>query len=104
MIALRTGLQRPGTGVFPRRDRRPVGTCVYARELILRQSKVTVRKTRPTISEPENRGSDGHRSPTPHSRTDSKLATLYQDTLEAPIPHDMLRLLEKIGAEADEDR
>lgn len=48
--------------------------------------------------------SDGHRGPTHRSRTDSKLATLYQDTLEAPIPQDMLRLLERIGAEADNDR
>ena len=29
---------------------------------------------------------------------DSKLASLYQDTREAPIPQDMLSLLEKIGA------
>jgi hypothetical protein len=33
------------------------------------------------------------------SGADSKLASLYQDTLEAPIPQDMMRLLEKIGAD-----
>jgi hypothetical protein len=46
--------------------------------------------------------SDGHQRPRRHGRTDSKLATLYQDTLEAPIPQDMLRLLDRIGADSGE--
>ena len=32
------------------------------------------------------------------SHADSRLELLYQDTLEAPIPQDMLRLLEKLGS------
>lgn len=39
-----------------------------------------------------------------HGETDSKLAELYQDTLEAPIPQDMLSLLERIAETADKDR
>jgi hypothetical protein len=33
-----------------------------------------------------------------HGRNDSRLASLYQDTLDAPIPQDMIHLLEKLKA------
>lgn len=41
---------------------------------------------------------------TRRDEADSKLVQLYQDTLEAPIPQDMLSLLERIAQTADKDR
>lgn len=75
-----------------------------SRELTLGRSKVIVRKPNPSPSGPQDTGSAEHRGEKRHSPADSKLAELYQDTLEAPIPSDMLRLLERIGTGGDNDR
>lgn len=63
-----------------------------------------MRKRHPILPGSESAGSSAHPRRTRHSQADSKLAALYQDTFEAPIPQDMLRLLEEIGASADKER
>jgi len=62
-----------------------------------------VRKPHPTSSGPDSAGAQARGHAPRQDRADSKLASLYQDTLEAPIPQDMLRLLEKIGAGPEGD-
>jgi hypothetical protein len=68
-----------------------------SRELILDQRRITVRKPSSTSSGQKSTGSEARPGRLRPNEADSKLALLYQDTLEAPIPQDMLRLLEKIG-------
>jgi hypothetical protein len=62
-----------------------------------------VRKPNSTLTGPGNTGSEARRRRSRQNHADSKLAALYQDTLEAPIPQDMLRLLEKIGASTERE-
>lgn len=62
-----------------------------------------MRKPHHTSSGPEGARSQAGGRSSRQNHADSKLAALYQDTLEAPIPQDMLRLLEKIGGSADRD-
>jgi hypothetical protein len=70
-----------------------------SRELILDHCRITVRKPSPTSSGQKSTGSEARPGRLRPSAADSKLVSLYQDTLEAPIPQDMMRLLEKIGAD-----
>jgi hypothetical protein len=79
------------------------GTRAHSRELILDYCRIAVRKLHPFSTRSESAGSAARPGRTRPSQADSKLAALYQDTFEAPIPQDMLRLLEKIGAGADEE-
>jgi hypothetical protein len=79
------------------------GTRAHSRELILDHCRILVRKSHPIFSGPESAGSAARPDRTRHSQADSKLAALYQDTFEAAIPQDMLRLLERIGTTADEE-
>lgn len=62
-----------------------------------------MRKPHSTSTRPGNTGSEARGRRSRQNHGDSKLATLYQDTLEAPIPQDMLRLLEKIGASTEKE-
>ena len=62
-----------------------------------------MRKPQPISSAPENTSSATRPGRTRPSQGDSKLAALYQDTFEAPIPQDMLRLLEKIDTTSDKE-
>jgi len=73
------------------------GTLARSRELILDHCRIAVRKPSSTSSGQRGTGSEARPGRLRPSEADSKLAELYQDTLEAPIPQDMLRLLEKIG-------
>lgn len=57
-----------------------------------------MRKPSSTSSGQKGTGSEARPGRLRPNENDSRLASLYQDTLEAPIPQDMLRLLEKIGA------
>jgi hypothetical protein len=68
------------------------------RELILDQRRIAVRKPSSISSGQKVTGSEARPGRLRPNEGDSKLASLYQDTLEAPIPQDMLSLLEKIGA------
>lgn len=74
------------------------------RELILDHCGITVRKPIPIPAGPEATVSSARAKGPRQAQADSKLAALYQDTFEAPIPSDMMRLLEKIGTLAEEDR
>lgn len=76
---------------------------MHSRELILDHCRIAVRKPHHTSSGPESAGSERRGHGSRRGQPDSKLASLYQDTLEAPIPQDMLRLLEKIGSSADHE-
>ena len=69
---------------------------MHSRELIIDHRGIDVRK--PNISSPRYDNAD--RETPRQGHTDSRLALLYQDTLEAPIPQDILRLLEKLGSAA----
>jgi hypothetical protein len=69
----------------------------HSRELILDYSRITVRKPHSPSSGQDGTGSEARPGRLRPSQSDSKLVSLYQDTLDAPIPSDMLRLLEKIG-------
>jgi hypothetical protein len=71
------------------------GTRPHARELIQRYFRIAVRKPHSTTSGPEAAGQEARRA---GSRPDSRFASLYQDTLEAPIPQDILSLVEKLGS------
>jgi hypothetical protein len=70
----------------------------HSRELIHDHCRIAVRKPHSTSSGQESTGFEARPARLRPSEADSKLVALYQDTLEAPIPQDMLHLLEKIGA------
>ena len=74
------------------------GTLTRSRELMFDHCRIAVRKPSSTLSGQKGTGSEVRPGRLRPNEADSKLATLYQDTLEAPIPQDMMRLLEKIGA------
>jgi hypothetical protein len=78
------------------------GTRTYSCELIFDNDRVDVRKLKRTL---RKRRQDVADEPWPEKVSrkdiDHRLACLYQATLEAPIPQDMLRLVEKIGARQD---
>ncbi|HEX2116129.1 MAG TPA: hypothetical protein VHM01_17120 [Alphaproteobacteria bacterium] len=73
---------------------------MHSRELIIDHRGMAVRK--PNISSAGQNSADLEARPGRPRRgdTDSRLASLYQDTLEAPIPQDILRLLEKLESVA----
>jgi hypothetical protein len=95
----------PGPASLPRRivpaarlwRRGRVGTQTHSRELMFDHRGIVVRKLSTRSLGHENQGSEARPGHPRQSGNDSKLASLYQDTLEAPIPQDMLRLLEKLG-------
>ena len=74
------------------------GTLAHSRELIFDYRGIAVRKLKIGSARQE----DMSREPRPgrpcQGHTDSRLASLYQDTFEAPIPQDMLRLVEALGS------
>jgi hypothetical protein len=82
---------------FPLLCRGRDGTPMHSRELILDHYRIAVRKPNSNTPGHTSTGSEARPSRIRQTQSDSQLAALYQDTLEAPIPQDMLRLLEKIA-------
>lgn len=74
------------------------GTHVHSRELILDNFGIVVSKPRRPLRTREDATDNSRLVPMSRDGIDHRLARLYQGTFDAPIPQDMLRLIEKIGA------
>ena len=70
---------------------------MHSRELIFDHRGIVVRKLNSSPLGHESQGPEARPARPRQGAPDSKLASLYQDTLEAPIPQDIMRLLEKLG-------
>lgn len=73
------------------------GTVACSRELIFRNHRINVRKLKRNTRIRRDEADQPWPKQDSPDGIDYRLACLYQATLDAPIPQDMLRLVEKIG-------
>jgi hypothetical protein len=76
------------------------GTRAHSRELTFDHRGIAVHKRNTSSAGQEIAALEARPVRPRQGPTDTRLTALYQDTLEAPIPQDMLSLLEKLGTVA----